>query len=188
MISAVGIAGRQRCRLASGSGAAVEQARASADQRGDELRSFILDEHAAFAKRARSRQVSAYDRCERWRAVLRAQAQCLRFAALVRAPRCRGGSRCSEYAGRVCRLPMRVPHRTRPPSAAPATRDARIRAPGTQSDRRQAFPAVGSISALAIFRSTAFANGAADRFRARFTSSTLSLMAACAGLRVRKRN
>ena len=46
----------------------------------------------------------------------------------------------------------------------------------------------GSIFASAIFRSTAFANGAADRFCARFTSSTLSLMAARAGTRVRNCN
>ena len=65
-----GIARRQRSGLAAGSGAAVEQARTCADQRGNQLRSFVLDEDAAFAKRARSGYVSSRRRCARWPAVL----------------------------------------------------------------------------------------------------------------------
>src|SRR5271157_5207555 len=59
------IAGRQRRSLAAGSGAAVKQARASADQRGNELRSLVLDEDAAFAKRPRSGYVSSDDHARR---------------------------------------------------------------------------------------------------------------------------
>src|SRR5208337_3390150 len=60
-----GISSCQRRSLAAGSGAAVKQARASADQRGNELRSLVLDEDAAFAKRPRSGYVSSDDHARR---------------------------------------------------------------------------------------------------------------------------
>src|ERR1017187_8388690 len=49
-------------RFAARRGAAIQQARAFAYQRGNKLRSFILYEHASLAERVRLRDVAAGDR------------------------------------------------------------------------------------------------------------------------------
>ena len=52
------IAFREKCRLPSRRGAAVEESLALSYEQSDELRAFILDEDAAFCERGRFRYVA----------------------------------------------------------------------------------------------------------------------------------
>ncbi len=180
-----GIAGRQRRCLAARSGAAIEHARSCSQQCGDQLRSFILEEDASVREARVSALCPRRSQRECWQAELRAQAGPPRRPALARSADCRVGARCWEHAGHVCRWPKYSRLQTLPPISLPATQDAHTHTPGMKPDRPRCVSGAGSTSTPAILRSTALANGAADRFCARFTNSTLSLIAARAGTRVR---
>ncbi len=175
--------------LSSRSSTAVEYSRARSHQRSHELRSLILNKDTALLKFTGPSHVAVRDNPSAGNQGSRREADAfgLQLRLNIGLVYANGGAGNLLILAADTLRPLDP--ETPQPSARRATADERshelvkLRCCPTCSST-----VTGSEPSAAILRRTALTNGAADRFWARFTNSTLSLMAACAGMRSRYRS